>query len=59
MIERKQLAFGGTAGGWSGLVGRLEDPIQQVAKCHQIVEGNYNAGAHYASNIHGSVPHNR
>jgi hypothetical protein len=36
-----------TAGRWSGGIGRLDDPVQQVAERRQILEGNYNAGTHY------------
>jgi hypothetical protein len=36
-----------TAGGWSGSVGRLDHPIQQIAKRRQILDCNHNAGANY------------
>jgi hypothetical protein len=31
----------GTAGGWSGNVGSLDDLIQKVVQGRQIIEGNY------------------
>jgi hypothetical protein len=41
------LVFCGTAGGRGGNVGRLDNSVQQVAECHQITQGQYDASPHY------------
>jgi hypothetical protein len=59
MTKQKHLVLSRTAGGWNGLIGRFNDGVQRVAECYQILEGNYNAGAHHALRIYGAIPKNR
>src|SRR5262244_364857 len=40
-----------TAGRWSGGIGSLNNPIQQIAERGQICDGNYNAGTYDGSGI--------
>jgi hypothetical protein len=58
-LKQNHSMLGGTAGGWSGLVRRLDDPVQKVAKRYQITEGSYNAGAHHTSRVHSAIPQHR
>jgi hypothetical protein len=55
MKDQKLLVTGGTAGGWSGSVGRLDNPVQQIPEGYQILEGSYNAGAHYGFRFDPSI----
>jgi hypothetical protein len=48
---QEQSVMSWTAGGWSGGIGGLNDPVQQIAQRRQVREGNYNAGAHYGFHI--------
>jgi hypothetical protein len=47
MQDKSQLMTCGTAGGWSGSVGGLDNSVQQIPEGCQIREGSYNTGAHY------------
>src|SRR5262245_12388063 len=45
-----------TTGGWSGNVGRLDNPVQQIAERNQVRDGNYNTGAYHGFGINRPVP---
>jgi hypothetical protein len=44
-----------TAGWWSGGIGSLDNPVQQIPEGCQIREGRYNAGAHYGFRLNPSI----
>jgi len=54
MSYEPRLMFCGTAGRWSGDIGRLDNSVQQVTERLQISQGQYNASSHYSLWIHGS-----
>jgi hypothetical protein len=56
MSYEPRLMFCGTAGGWSGDVGRLDDSVQQITKRLQISQSQYNASSDYRLCIHHSGP---
>ena len=55
MKDKVHLVTSGTAGGWSGSVGSLDNPVQQIPEGYQIREGSYNAGAHYGFRLNPSI----
>ena len=59
MKNADQLVTSWTAGGWSGGVGGLDNPIQQIAERSQVFDGNYNAGAHYGHGFERPVSKQR
>ena len=54
MSYKMRLMFCGTAGRWSGDVGRLDNSVQQIAERHQISPRQYNASSDYSLCINGS-----
>ena len=45
-----------TTGGWSGNVGGLDNPVQQIAERNQVRDGNYNTSTYHAFGINRPIP---